>query len=82
MCNSLNLANWFTEAINESYVFPFRELNSALKNNPIQFADSSFAILERIKRGHAVAFLQDDHSLNFRFMENCGLFKIYHVSKN
>lgn len=73
------LGGWFNEEIENSYNFPFVELNSALKNNPFRAVDSPLDTLRKIKQGNFIAFVQDNYEINYRYMETCGISKLWMV---
>jgi hypothetical protein len=62
--------------VNKSYKFPFAELRSAFKKNPLRVVNSTESVFNHLKNGHGIAFAEDDSLLHFEYLKRCGFDKL------
>lgn len=67
----------FARAINDSYKFPFPELKSAIKSNPICMANSVENTFQRLYNGRAITFAKIDSEMYFEYYKRCGFSRFW-----
>ncbi|CAD5211172.1 unnamed protein product [Bursaphelenchus okinawaensis] len=68
---------WFFEEVNQSQVFPFKQLHSALQQNPLRRATKTRQALEAVVNDGAVVFMQSDSDTYYTSVKFCNLNRVY-----
>ncbi|CAD5215487.1 unnamed protein product [Bursaphelenchus xylophilus] len=68
---------WFFEEVNQSQVFPFKQLRAALERNPLRRVDRTRVALQAVVNDKAVVFMQSDSDTFYTSVKFCNLNRVY-----